>query len=85
MSDKKLRLYGADWCPKSANLRNYLQSIWINFDDHNVETDSEAEATVRKLYDGKLKFPTITYGDQHLKNPSTKELETFLKENGIEE
>lgn len=84
MSDKKLKLYGADWCPKSANLRNYLQSIWVEFDDHNVETDPDAEATVRALYDGKLKFPTITYGDKHLKNPTTSDLNNFLKENGIE-
>jgi len=84
MSDKKLKLYGADWCPKSANLRNYMQSIWVEFDDHNVETDPEAEATVRALYDGKLKFPTITYGDKHLKNPSTRDLDQFFKENNIE-
>ena len=83
MSDKKLKLYGADWCPKSANLRNYLQSIWVEFDDHNVETDPDAEATVRALYDGKLKFPTITYGDKHLKNPTTRELDFFLKENEV--
>ncbi len=85
MTDKKLKLYGADWCPKSANLRNYLQSIWITFDDHNVETDLEAEETVRALYDGKLKFPTITFGDSHLKNPSISELDAFLKDNEIED
>jgi len=85
MEDKKLKLYGADWCPKSANLRNYLQSIWINFDDHNVETEPEAAEVVKALYDGKLKFPTVTYGDKHLKNPSIKDLDVFLKDNGIEE
>ncbi|MEM0931563.1 MAG: glutaredoxin domain-containing protein [Bacteroidota bacterium] len=81
--DKKLKLYGANWCPKSANLRNHLQSIWIHFDDHNVETEPESEAIVRALYEGKLKFPTITYGDKHLKNPTTKELDVFLKENEL--
>ena len=85
MDEKKLKLYGTNWCTKSANLRNYLQSIWVEFDDYNVETQSEAEAAVRALYDGQLKFPTVTYGDKHLKNPSISELDAFLKENKIED
>lgn len=85
MADNTLQLYGTDWCPKSAILRNYLQSIWIHFEDHNVETEPEAEAKIKALYHGKLKFPTVTYGDHFLKNPTTKELDVFLKENGIEE
>lgn len=84
MDDKKLKLYGTDWCPKSAILRNYLQSIWVGFEDFNVETDSESESTVRALYNGELKFPTVTYGDAFLKNPTTKELNAFLKEHDIE-
>lgn len=85
MHETKLKLYGADWCPKSANLRNYLQSIWVSFEDYNVETQPEAEQTVRALYDGALKFPTITYGKDFLKNPSTKQLATFLHEHGLME
>ena len=77
-NEKVLRLYGADWCMKSANLRNYLQSKWIDFEDYNVETDTDAEARVRALYDGALKFPTITYGDTFLKNPGIAELNAFL-------
>ncbi len=84
MDEKKLKLYGADWCTKSSNIRNYLQSIWVEFEDYNVETDQEAEKYVRSLYDGKLKFPTITFGDRFLKNPTIKELDQFLEEVGIE-
>lgn len=85
MSNNKLKLYGTGWCPKSSILRNYLQSIWVDFEDYNVETQSEAEEAVRALYDGKLKFPTVTFGDKFLKNPSISELESFLKENGIDQ
>ena len=84
MSDKRLKLYGTAWCPKSAVLRNFLQSAWIDFDDHNVETEAQAEEDVRALYNGELKFPTLTFGDQHLKNPSIPELQAFLKDNQIE-
>ncbi len=78
-----LRLYGADWCMKSANLRNYLQSIWVEFEDYNVEEDPDAAERVKALYNGTLKFPTITYGPGHLKNPTIGELDEFLKKNDL--
>jgi len=80
----KLKLYGTDWCTKSSALRNYLQGRWIDFDDHNVETDAEAEATVRNLYEGALKFPTLVYEGEFLKNPTIPQLNQFLKSKGIE-
>jgi len=82
--EKKLELYGTGWCPKSAILRNFLQSEWVEFDDFNIEDDTNAEEKVRNLYDGKLKFPTLVYGDQHLKNPKIDELKAFLKSNNID-
>nr|WP_298997936.1 glutaredoxin domain-containing protein [uncultured Allomuricauda sp.] len=84
MDEKKLKLYGTNWCTKSANLRNYLQSIWVEFEDYNVETQPEADEIVRALYNGQLKFPTVTYGEDFLKNPTTKEMDVFLKKHGIE-
>lgn len=84
MSDTELKLFGTSWCMKSANLRNFLQSKWVDFTDLNVEEDETAEAEVRALYDGELKFPTVKYGDQFLKNPKIPELQEFLKNNGIE-
>ena len=83
MSDNKLELYGADWCMKSANLRNYLQSIWVEFDDYNVEKDLDAAERVKALYDGVLKFPTVIYGDEFLKNPKINELDEFLKKHAL--
>jgi len=69
---------------KSSAIRNYLQSRWIEFDDFNVELDVEAEQRVRALYERKLKFPTLIYEGEHLKNPKIPELNTFLDKHGIE-
>lgn len=82
--EKKLELYGTHWCMKSAKLRNYLQSKWIEFEDFNVEEDLNAEQRVRDLYDGKLKFPTVKYGEDFLKNPDLKELDAFLDSHEID-
>lgn len=83
MEDNVLRLYGTAWCLKSANLRNYLQSIWVDFEDYNVEEDLDAAERVKKLYDGVLKFPTVTYGNDYLKNPKISELDAFLKKHNV--
>ncbi len=83
MSKDKLHLYGADWCMKSANLRNYLQSIWVEFEDYNVEEDEEAAERVKSLYNGVLKFPTVTYDKEFLKNPKISELNAFLKKHHL--
>lgn len=83
MAKQKIELYGTDWCPKSSALRNYMQSKWLEFDDFNVETDTEANARVRTLYEGKLKFPTIMVGTDFIKNPTIPELNKFLKEHNI--
>ncbi|PRX57598.1 glutaredoxin family protein [Flagellimonas meridianipacifica] len=85
MDEKKLKLYGTNWCTKSANLRNYLQSIWVEFEDYNVETQPEADEAVRSLYDGQLKFPTVTYGEDFLKNPTIPEIDAFLDKHGLKE
>lgn len=85
MDKPKLQLYGANWCPKSSALRNYLQSEWIEFDDFNVETDTEANAKIRALYEGELKFPTVMVGTDFIKNPKIPELKAFLQKHNIHE
>jgi mycoredoxin len=85
MPKPTLQLYGTDWCPKSSALRNYLQSKWIEFEDFNVETNTEAEARVRALYEGNLKFPTVMVGNDFIKNPTLPQLNEFLKKHNIDE
>lgn len=75
----KLKLYGTDWCSKSTLLKNYLQSQWIEFEYYNVDLDDIAKEEVMSFYDGELKFPTVSIGDDFLKNPKIPELREFLK------
>ncbi|MBV6647198.1 MAG: hypothetical protein KI790_17200 [Cyclobacteriaceae bacterium] len=79
MEKDRLGLYGTGWCLKSSNLMNYLQSIGVDFDFYNVETDADSNARVRSLYNGELKFPTIVFNDDFLKNPKISALKSFLE------
>lgn len=84
MADE-LKVYGADWCPKTAVLKNYLQSEWIDFEYLNAETDESAKQDLMDIYDGKVKFPTVTVKGNHIKNPSVGDLRKFLADNDIDE
>ena len=72
--EPNVKLFGAEWCAKTSNLRNYLQSRWIDFDYYDVESDEKAADELRALFNGKLKFPTVTIDEVVLKNPSISEL-----------
>ncbi|MEM0938768.1 MAG: glutaredoxin domain-containing protein [Bacteroidota bacterium] len=78
--ENSLKVYGTDWCPKTALLKNYLQSEWIDFDYYNVDTDEDAKQDLMNIYDGKAKFPMVINGEKHIKNPSVGDLKKFLNE-----
>lgn len=83
MSEQKLQVYGAGWCTKTSFINNLLQAEWVAFDYFNVEEDEQAANRVRALYDGVLKFPTVVYGEEHLKNPKPPGLMAFLRKHGL--
>ena len=80
MAEESIKLYGTDWCPKTATLKNFFQAEWIDFEYFNVDTDDEAKEELKDIYDGKVKFPTLTKGGKHLKNPSVGDVRKFLKD-----
>ena len=78
-----IQLYGATWCPKSSAIRNYLQSLWVEFQDLDVEANAVAAQRVKDQYNGHLKFPVLQVGDEWLVNPKPEELRAKLKEHGL--
>lgn len=55
----------------------------MEFDDLNVETDEAAAQAVKDFYNGELKFPTLAFGTDFLKNPSITQINTFLEKHGL--
>jgi monovalent cation:H+ antiporter-2, CPA2 family len=76
-------VYGADWCALTSGFRTYLRRREIPFTYRNVEEDPEAEAAVRAMNGGALKFPMVVTGSRALKNPTLDELETALRAEGV--
>lgn len=78
--ENDLKVYGTDWCPKTAVLKNFLQAEWVDFDYFNVDEDEKAKQELMDIYEGKVKFPTVIKGGEHIKNPSISDLRKFMKE-----
>ncbi|MEM6647783.1 MAG: TrkA C-terminal domain-containing protein, partial [Bacteroidota bacterium] len=75
-----VQVYGADWCPLTGGFRAHLKRNDIPYSYHNIEEDPDAEAAVRSMNDGKLKFPMVVVGEHAMKNPPIDELNAVLVE-----
>ncbi|MEM1094032.1 MAG: cation:proton antiporter [Bacteroidota bacterium] len=75
-----VQVYGADWCPLTGGFRAHLKRNDIPYGYHNIEEDPDAEAAVRSMNDGKLKFPMVVVGEHAMKNPPIDDLNAVLVE-----
>ena len=74
-----IKLYGAERCHKTQYYIDYFRENNIPIIFLDVEINEENAEGLRNLYGSqKLNFPTITIGDNRLRNPSTKEIEKWL-------
>ena len=80
---KSVHVYGADWCPLTGGFRGYLKQEGVAYEYHDIEKDPEAEAAVRAMNGGKVKFPMVVLGEYAMKNPPIDELEGALQAAGL--
>ncbi len=75
MTDPKIIVYGAYWCPDCRRSKKFLGEQFIPFKWVDIEQDKEAEAVVVKMNNGKRIIPTIVFEDgSFLVEPSNAEL-----------
>lgn len=68
-------VYGAYWCPDCRRSKRFLSEHQIAYQWVDIEQDTEAQAYVESLNDGKRIIPTIEFGDgTFLVEPSNAEL-----------
>jgi len=72
---KKIQMYGADWCPDCRRAKRFFQEHGIEFEWHDTESDPEAAEFVRRVNNGKRIIPTIIFPDgSMLVEPSNAQL-----------
>ena len=75
MTDPKITLYGAYWCPDCRRSKKFLGEQFVPFKWVDIEQDKEAEAFVLQKNNGKRIIPTIVFEDgSFLVEPTNAEL-----------
>ena len=83
MVEKKVVLYGADWCGDCVRSKRFLRDNNIEFDELNILAQPELTEQVIQLniaagHGPKRRIPVILVGDTILSEPSNDELASAL-------
>jgi mycoredoxin len=78
-----VKVYGAEWCEDTAATRNNLDSLGVQYQYIDVDTDANAKAWVQEQNGGKQKTPTVDVGGRILIEPDEHALEEALRGTGL--
>lgn len=82
MNNKKIKFYGATWCPDCNRAKQFLDGKGVEYEYINLEEDPNAVAEVERINNGLQSIPTILFPDGSvLVEPSNEELEKALEAN----
>ena len=81
--EKKVVLYGADWCGDCVRSKRFLQENNVEFQELNILGQPELTEEVIRLnieagHGPKRRIPVILVGEQILSEPSNDELANAL-------
>ena len=75
MSEAKIRMYGAPWCPDCRRAKEFLGEQRVPYEWINVDDNPESLKYVEKVNNGKQFIPTIVFEDGSiLVEPTNAEL-----------
>lgn len=72
--EKKIKMYGAEWCPDCRRTKEYFAKNNIEFEYINIDITPDASALVEGYNMGKKIIPTVLIGDKAFSNPQNFEL-----------
>ena len=75
MTESKVTVYGAYWCPDCRRAKKFLGEQFVPYKWVDIEQDKEGEKYVLQKNDGKRIIPTVVFeDDSFLVEPSNAEL-----------
>ena len=74
----KLKMYTTSWCPDCRVAKKFLKEHNIDYEEIDIDKDSDAEAFVIKVSGGRRVIPTIDADGKYLFNPPLIELAKAL-------
>ncbi len=84
MSNAKILMYTTKWCSDCRRVKMFLQQKQVDYDEVDIEENSEAAEIVEKLNNGFRSVPTIIFPDGTVTvEPSNQELEKLLLDKNL--
>ncbi len=74
----KLKIYTTTWCPDCKVAKRFLNEHGVNYEEIDIDKDSDAEAFVISASGGRRVIPTIDLEGRYLFNPPLVELAKAL-------
>ena len=75
MTEQRIRMYGAPWCPDCRQSKQFLNEQHVPFEWNDIDQDEKARDNVQEINNGKQIIPTIVFPDGSvLVEPSNAEL-----------
>lgn len=79
---KKIKFYGATWCPDCRRSKQYLDEKGVTYEYIDIEKVEGAAEEVERINNGYQSIPTIVFPNgKILVEPSNTELQKALDEN----
>jgi len=76
-----IKFYTTDWCGDCIRSKALLKKLNVEFDEINVDDDTEANEYITKLQNNQRRIPTIVFEDgSFLVEPSDPQLYSKLEE-----
>ena len=76
----KITIYGANWCSDCINVKEFLKSKGIMFEEIDISNNVQATKFVEKVNNGKRVVPTIDVDGKVYANPGISKLTKVIKE-----
>lgn len=82
MNNKKIKFYGAAWCPDCRRAKEFLGGKGVEYEYIDLEKDPNAAAEVERINNGLQSIPTIIFPNGSvLAEPSNEQLQEALDAN----
>jgi mycoredoxin len=78
-----IKVYGANWCGDTQRTLEYLDSLGVDYDYIDLDTDASASDWVKSQNGGKELKPTLAIGASILAVPDERQLKAVLEREGI--
>jgi arsenate reductase-like glutaredoxin family protein len=76
----KIKLYGLERCHKTQYYKTFFETRNLEYLFLDVENNTANAEELCNLYENrKLNFPTVTFNEKRLRNPSDKELLKWIE------